>query len=112
MVALRGGLARRWTKDVHTLWDPLAPKAGHRNLAYPPRLNAGEPMVSRGVTIKITGRLEEAMAGLDERSGRLVELYLQGLTMAEIAAAVGEPEEVVRESVLGVVLRMRERLAA
>jgi DNA-directed RNA polymerase specialized sigma24 family protein len=69
-------------------------------------------MVSRGVTIKITGRLVDAMAGLDEQSGRLVELYLRGLSMAEIAAAFGEPEEAVRESVLAVVLRMRERLAA
>jgi DNA-directed RNA polymerase specialized sigma24 family protein len=42
----------------------------------------------------------------------LVELYLRGLSMAEIAAALEEPEEAARESVLAVVLRMRERLAA
>jgi DNA-directed RNA polymerase specialized sigma24 family protein len=69
-------------------------------------------MVSQGTTIKITGRLESAMADLDSRSRKLMELYLRGMSVAEMAAAVGESEESVRESILEVTLRVRERLAA
>jgi DNA-directed RNA polymerase specialized sigma24 family protein len=69
-------------------------------------------MVSQGTTIKITGRLENAMAGLDSRSRKLMELYLRGMSVAEMAAALGESEESVRESILEVTLRVRERLAA
>ena len=35
-------------------------------------------MVSRGITIKITGRLEGVLAELDSRSRKLLELYLRG----------------------------------
>ena len=63
-------------------------------------------------TLWIHGRLAKAMASLDPQARKLLTLFLEGLSLPEIAAEMEDNEDAISRAILDLVWETRENLAA
>jgi DNA-binding CsgD family transcriptional regulator len=99
----------KWTKVVPAV--PILPAQWQDATSLPDHFRGNRQMKNSIRPSTQNSRLDSAMALLDSRSRHVMELWLEGDSLAEIADAVGLPERAVAVIRASSIWRLRDALA-